>query len=285
MTAFGSAVKETEDLIAKTEIKSLNSKSFDLRVRMPSKYSEKEIGVHKKLERQLVRGKIDVFIAVKFLKASKIKSDINTNLAIEYFNDLKKITNKIDLKTDNALEIILKMPEVISTPIAMDSINEEWSVIENSILLAIKDLDEFRIKEGILLKSELANYLNEIEQHYNSVDKIKDQRVDRIKEKLEKKIKEITSNFDNERLEQELIFYIEKFDITEEIERLKIHIKHFRDTIDIDNSGKKLNFISQEIGREINTIGSKANDSDIQKHVVSMKNELEKIKQQLSNIL
>lgn len=287
MTGYGSAFNEFENFTVKVEIKSLNSKYFDLRLRIPNKYMVNEIELQKYLESKLIRGKIDLNMTVKFNNNSDVKRNINQSLFLAYFNEIKSINSKINLPTDNLLNTLLSLPDVLTMPVSDDQIpEEEWKNIMSVVDEAILAFNQFRSNEGLNLKKELLQYKSNISKIVETIDQSKDQRIEIIRQKLEEKIDLIQSeNKDNTRLEQELIYYIDKLDITEEIERLRTHLAYYEQCMQEANNGKKLGFIAQEIGREINTIGSKANDSVIQHQVVLMKNELEKIKQQLSNIL
>lgn len=287
MTGYGSAFNEFENFTIKVEIKSLNSKYFDLRLRIPNKYMVNEIELQKYLESKLIRGKIDLNMTVKFNNNSDVKRNINQSLFLAYFNEIKSINSKINLPTDNLLNTLLSLPDVLTMPVSDDQIpEEEWKNIMSVVDEAILAFNQFRSNEGLNLKKELLQYKSNISKIVETIDQSKDQRIEIIRQKLEEKIDLIQSeNKDNTRLEQELIYYIDKLDITEEIERLRTHLAYYEQCMQEANNGKKLGFIAQEIGREINTIGSKANDSVIQHQVVLMKNELEKIKQQLSNIL
>jgi len=256
-------------------------------MRLPNKYIVKEIELQRYLETKLVRGKIDFILSVKFLNTNELKKSLNTELIESYYEEINKLSTKLQIGTEGVLNSLLNMPDAISPAFTTENIDEtDWKNILSVINNAMTSFDDFRANEGRELQKELISYKHNILSYVEQIDKSKDKRIIKIKNRLQSKLEEIKQeNIDNSRLEQELIYYLEKLDITEEIERLKTHLDYYEKSLKEVNNGKKLGFISQEIGREINTIGSKANDSDIQHTVVLMKNELEKIKQQLSNIL
>lgn len=283
MTGFGKAQFTFEDKSYNVEIKCLNSKQQDVSVRMPSKFKSKELELRKLIIGKLTRGKIEFsmyYTAAEGNKGLTINSSVFTN----YVNQLSELTGA---QPDGALvAAVLKMPEVMSAE--KEEFNEgEWSAVLEGVDVALASVLSFRATEGTNLRTDLDLRIANIEQKLVEVIERDELRTLKIKEKLNSAVQDIHDKLlDKNRFEQELIYYLEKMDITEEKVRLKSHTTYFHETIALEGEkGKKLAFISQEIGREINTIGSKANDSEMQKMVVEMKDELEKIKEQLLNIL
>jgi len=215
-----------------------------------------------------------------------LKKEINKPLLKEYFQDIEEISRELSLEKSNLLEVLMSLPDVMLTP-EKGIADDEWQLVTDTVNQAIEKVNSFREQEGESLKNDLLGYASVIEQKALEIDGMKAERLKNIKERLRGQVSEIAAKdgYDEGRLELELIYYSEKLDITEEIVRLKSHLDHYRQSLDEDNPGKKLGFIAQEIGREINTIGSKANDSRIQRTVVEMKDELEKMREQLLNIL
>jgi uncharacterized protein (TIGR00255 family) len=286
MTGFGRAIGNFKNKNFTVEIRSLNSKQFDLNIKMPSLYKEKELILRNEILARLERGKIDFSINYESSEIEKPIA-INKPLALAYYNALKDLTK--DMADNNSIDYlshILKMPDVIKTE-RQEMEEEEWKILMLIIKDTINSLDNFRKSEGEGLALDLINRINLIEKYKNEIDEMSGSRSEKIKERLYKNLNEFIDldKIDKNRFEQEVIFYLEKLDITEERVRLQSHCNYFRDTLNEKSSGKKLGFICQEIGREINTIGSKVNDADIQKIVVQMKDELEKVKEQLLNIL
>jgi uncharacterized protein (TIGR00255 family) len=288
MTGFGQAETFFENKKISIEIKSLNSKQLDLSTRLPFAYNEKEIEIRNLINNRLERGKITFNMYVEMLGASS-QYKINKELAVAYFSELQDITKLIGVEAStDYLQTLMRLPDVVSQSREMLS-EQEWMTAEKAILLAICQLDDFRKQEGATLEKDFVNRINVILRLLGEVSAFEAQRIDRIKERITKELNLLAEDMkvDRNRFEQEMIFYIEKLDVTEEKLRLRQHCEYFIKTLsDKDLSkGKKLGFILQEIGREINTLGSKANDTDIQKIVVQMKDELEKIKEQSLNIL
>ncbi len=287
MTGFGKAELELNNKKITIEIKTLNSKQVDLNTRLPSIYRGKELEIRALLSNKLERGKIDFSIFVEHTGDS-INYTINKALAKDYYEAIKDLANEIHQQNFSSyLPLVLKMPDVMK-PEKEDFNEEEWKVIEQHIIDALIQVDEFRTQEGQSLENEFCSHIECILDLLSQVEPFERERIEYVKERLYKNLSEFMedSKVDQNRFEQELIYYLEKLDITEEKVRLKKHCDYFLESMkDETTSGKKLNFISQEIGREINTLGSKANDVDIQKLVIQMKDELEKIKEQLFNIL
>lgn len=282
MTGYGKVVLELNAKTVRIEIKSLNSKSLDLNVRMPNDYRPKELEVRKIIGSRLKRGKIDVSFYVDIEKA-KNPTKINTSIVKNYMDQLSNISGggqNLDL-----LRMAIKMPDSISAE--KEEIDEqEWSLIISGAEDALNKIENYRKDEGKALYSDFSNRLNNIKSLLKKAVEIDPERIKKVRERLTKSVLELKEKIDQNRFEQELIYYIEKLDINEEKIRLDNHLDYFFKTLNQNQSnGKKLGFIAQEIGREINTIGSKANYAPMQKIVVQMKDELEKIKEQLLNAL
>ena len=286
MTGFGKSEVIIDELQINVEVKSLNSKFLDLSLKLPSAFKSLDLSVRSFVKEYLKRGKIEVMIHYEKKEASK-KIIINKDQLINYYNQLSEVSNELKLKIDSDLiGYALKLPEVIQHE--KDTVEEDSNgEILNAVKEACKDLNSFRKKEGNALNKELVKYVNSILESLKEINQYEKERLPKVRDKLKKAIDELNlkSQVDEKRLEQELIFYSEKLDLTEEKVRLKEHCNHFIDSTKELNSGKKLGFISQEMGREINTLGSKANNISIQKIVVGMKDELEKIKEQVLNVL
>lgn len=286
MTGYGKAENTLDNKKISVEIKSLNSKQTDLNVRMPSIYKEKELEIRKMVSSQLIRGKMDVSI---YLENSGDVGNyqLNTELIQNYYNQLKALDFVENKSQSDLLAVLMRMPDVMKNerPTLEE---EEWLCLKTTVEQALNKIDDFREQEGAALEKDLLFRIDNIKSNMKNVFDNEADRVEKIRERILSNLKE---NFDSEgidqnRFEQELVYYLEKLDITEEKIRLENHCKYFVDTINLNaGQGKKLGFIGQEMGREINTIGSKANDSEIQKFVVNMKDELEKIKEQVLNVL
>ncbi len=285
MTGFGKASKEFENKTVNVEIRSLNSKSLDLSLRLSSTYRDKEHELKSELAKQLERGKVDLSIYIES-KTTETPVEINTELAKSYYQKIKQLANELNEPTEHIISYVLKMPDVLKSERKEPNEND-WKDIMSVVRLAINELNKFRSDEGQSLEKDFKTRLQNIEDCLNQIKQLDANRITAIKERIKKNSEELITKdkFDTNRFEQELIYYIEKLDINEEKVRLKTHLDYFYKTMQEPLGGRKLNFIAQEIGREINTIGSKANDADIQRLVVVMKDELEKIKEQTNNAL
>tara|TARA_B110000027_G_scaffold38365_1_gene42356 strand:- start:171 stop:1031 length:861 start_codon:yes stop_codon:yes gene_type:complete len=286
MTGFGKSEVTIGHLHINIEIRSLNSKFLDLSLKIPAIFKEIDLSVRSVIKNDLKRGKVEVAIHYEKI-SSNSKITINKDQLIDYYNQLKKISNELNNENDkDFMGYALKLPEVIQHQKETVD-NESNEILINAVKEACKDLNSFREKEGESLQKELLNYVNSILDNLNKINPFEKERLPKVKEKLLRSIEELSlkSQIDEKRLEQELIYYSEKLDLTEEKVRLNEHCKHFIETLTEMNSGKKLGFITQEMGREINTLGSKAHHLSIQKIVVEMKDDLEKIKEQVLNIL
>lgn len=282
MTGFGKSQKQTENFSLSVEIKSLNSKGVDLNLKLPPIFREKELEIRKNLSDRLLRGKIDALISFEN-SAEKTSVIINQEVVKNYISQLKQIVqnpaNDLDF-----LQMAVRMPEVY-TSFQQELSQEHYQVLCECLAEALTELENFRRNEGDALKQDFLLRKKNIEAFLEAVSTLDIQRKEQIRERLLKSVAELKDKFDENRFEQELIFYLEKLDITEEKVRLKNHLFYFEEVLKEENSGRKLGFIAQEIGREINTIGSKANFAPIQQLVVKMKDELEKIKEQSANVL
>ena len=283
MTGFGKASMEFQSKKITVEIRSLNSKSIDINTRIPAVYRSIESDIRKQISSFLIRGKIDISISIESLGAKK-PVVINKELVKLYYKELKELNNHLDESTEDYLSLILKMPDVYVSS-REDLVEEEKNILFKTINEAIENLNNYRRKEGEDLEVELLKRINNIREFLLKVPKFEKERIDIIRDRIKNSLEENSFNHDANRLEQEIIFYIEKLDISEEKMRLSNHLDYFIDSMKEDYSGKKLGFISQEIGREINTLGSKSNHADMQKLVVNMKENLEKVKEQVLNTL
>ncbi|MHC1706888.1 MAG: YicC/YloC family endoribonuclease [Bacteroidales bacterium] len=285
MTGYGKASASLGSKTIDVEVRSLNSKSADISVKLPPAYRDKEMEIRNFISERLERGKIDLYVSMTGDFTGNIR--INTEVAQKYFNELKALAEITGQSgTADYLSLILKMPDVIQTD-AQQEDTEEWEMISNLILTAVEELNRFRLQEGNVLSQDLKTRILNIGALLEKTDHFENRRIEIRREKLSKALSELQDTLaDPNRFEQELIYYLEKLDVTEEKIRLKNHLDFFISTLtDAGSNGRKLGFIIQEAGREINTLGAKANDTDIQKLVVMMKDELEKIKEQLANIL
>ena len=282
MTGYGKSVLQLPTKKISIELKSLNSKSLDLNARMPSMYRAKELSIRKLIASQLVRGKVDFSLYVE-ITGEDTSSKINKTVVQEYIKQLKDVINTGE--ETEYLKMAIRLPDAVATE--RDEIDEdEWSTIASEIDKALKNIVIYRKDEGAILKQDFENRIATLRDLLNQVIAMDPDRIDGVRARLDKGIADIKEKVDENRFEQELVYYIEKFDITEEKVRLDNHLDYFTSSLNSeDSNGKKLGFISQEIGREINTIGSKSNYAPMQKLVVQMKDELEKIKEQLLNVL
>lgn len=281
MTGYGKTVLQLSTKKITIELKSLNSKNLDLNVRIPSYYREKELDIRKNLAAVLERGKIDFSIFIEG-NGGEGSSKINENVVKDYMNQLRNIvdSNEVEL-----LKMAVRLPDSLKTE-REEVDEEEWHQIVEAIAETVVKINKYRSDEGEVLRNDFILRISNIENLLEKVIEIDPERIVLVKEKLRKGITELEVKIDENRFEQEIIYYIEKLDITEEKVRLKNHLEYFKKELSTnDSNGKKLAFITQEIGREINTIGSKSNYADMQKLVVQMKDELEKIKEQSLNVL
>lgn len=284
MTGYGKSVLHLSDKKVTIEVKSLNSKNLDLNVRMPSYYREKELAVRKELASKLVRGKVDFSIYIE-MTADETSTTVNKGVVSEYMQQLRNVVQTGSSNDVELLKMAVKMPDALKTE--REELNEdEWAQINTNIQEAIKDIIQYRIDEAASLEDDFKLRIKNIQHYLEEVKSFDDARIEFVRERLKKAIDELKVTTDENRFEQELIYYLEKLDINEEKVRLANHLSYFLKELETeDSNGKKLGFIVQEIGREVNTIGSKANFAPMQKAVIQMKNELEKIKEQILNVL
>ena len=287
MTGFGKAEFEVNNKKITIEIKSLNSKQIDINTRTPALYREKDIIIRKALSEKLSRGKVDFNIYVENL-GDESNSKINEPILKSYFEHLSKISNELNVAVDNStLQAAMRLPDIVKTE--YETLNKsEWEIIFENIQKAITDINSFREQEGKSLETDILGNVNSINNLLKEIEPFEKQRIESVKKRLTDNLENLKLNgkVDENRFEQELIFYLEKLDINEEKVRLANHCEYFFETANQPiSSGKKLGFISQELGREINTIGSKANETNIQRIVVQMKDHLERVKEQLLNVL
>jgi len=286
MTGYGKAECEFQQKKITIELKSLNSKQLDLNVKIPSFYKEKEFDFRNEISK-LERGKIDVFVSVETnLEDNSVC--VNNGIIKGYYKQIADVSKELGLQVPaDILSTILRLPDALKAD-KQQLPEEEWNTVLACLKSAMNMLNGFRDQEGRALEKDIVERVHKINDFVSTLEQFENMRVDKIKQRIRSNIEELISKdkVDENRLEQELIFYVEKLDITEEKVRLANHNKYFLETLkETVSPGKKLAFITQEMGREINTIGSKANDSDMQKIVVNMKDELEKIKEQINNVL
>ncbi|WP_285060723.1 YicC/YloC family endoribonuclease [Pedobacter ginsengisoli] len=287
MTGYGLASTDHNNIKFAVELKSLNSKFLELNLKLPRAFSDKELFLRNVCSKEIERGKVSVSINVERGEENLKGATINAALLSKYYKQLEEINLDLGANSSNLLQAALNFPEVISY--SDEEVNEEdWEILNATFAKALKNFNEFRLSEGAVLKTDLELRIKNILQFFTEVEVLEPLRIPQIRTRLNQFLEENIGkvNVDQNRLEQELIYYIDKLDITEEKIRLKSHCDYFTETLKSkDANGKKLGFISQEIGREINTMGAKANDAQIQQLVVGMKEELEKIKEQLLNVL
>ena len=282
MTGFGKATLQLQTKKITVEIKSLNSKGLDLNTRMPSVFREMELGLRNQLSQRLERGKIDFSLYIE-VTGEETSSKINVPIVRGYINQMKAVIPNAD--ETELMKMAVRMPDALKTE--RDEIDEnEWKKIQTVIDEGLENIMQFRRHEGVSLEKEFLHRIANIMTLMNSAVAYDAERVETVKTRLRSALDELKENVDENRFEQELIFYLEKYDITEEKVRLENHLNYFLETIaGTETNGRKLGFITQEMGREINTMGSKSNHTQMQKLVVMMKDELEKIKEQVLNVL
>lgn len=290
MTGFGAGTAEDETLTARAEVKSLNSKTLDLNVRLPRQLQDKEFEIRNLVSRYLDRGKVLLSLEIEYASRAAAASQLNADLLHHHFGTIHAEATKLPTSIDPSaiLQSVLRLPEVLTPSNGRENREHEWNLSLQATERALKACVEFRETEGKALAEKVESYLANIRHLLDQVIELDPERTQTVRQRLTEKLAAIQSDagFDPNRLEQEMIFYIEKMDITEEKTRLSSHLDHFLEVMKSEeNAGRKLGFISQEIGREINTIGSKANHAGIQKLVVLMKDDLEKIKEQGLNFL
>jgi hypothetical protein len=288
MTGYGKATAELSDKKINVEIKSLNSKAMDLSTRIAPLYREKEIEIRNEIAKALERGKVDFSLWIDKKDACELITPINQDVVVAYYERIRTISETTGIPApEDWFSTLLRMPDVMTKNDIQELSEEEWKAVHATVLQAIQNLVDFRIQEGAALEKKFREKISNIAKLLTSVDSYEKERVEKIKERITDALeKTISVDYDKNRLEQELIYYIEKLDINEEKQRLSNHLKYFINTMeDGSGQGKKLGFIAQEMGREINTLGSKSNHAEMQKIVVQMKDELEQIKEQVLNVM
>lgn len=286
MTGFGRASGEVSGNMVTVEMRSLNSKFLELGTRLPSVFRDKEMDLRMWLIKELERGKVDVNVSVEN-NGDEQKISINRELVKAYIKEFKAIEKVNKIAESNYMRIITSLPNVMNAEkVAVD--DATWKKVEKLIKTALQAFNDFRLQEGTLLEKEFASRLKSIEKHLKAIEKLEPERMKTVRARMHQSLTEISESvkIDENRFEQELIYYIEKLDVSEEKFRLRSHCNYFIENLKSkDANGKKLGFIIQEIGREINTLGAKANHAEMQQHVVEMKDDLEKMKEQIANVL
>ncbi|GHU76259.1 hypothetical protein FACS189414_1870 [Bacteroidia bacterium] len=286
MTGFGKVTAEFPEKKVTVELKALNSKQFDLSTRIPSVYKEMEMQIRSQLLVALERGKVDFSVQIEYI-GKDIPTQLNQSVLENYFLQIKSVADKLGIDPPaDWFQVLLRMPEVIKNEITeMDE--SEWAVVQQTIDQAIKQLRDFRIQEGRMLQKLFIQKIENIGALLKEIEKYEGERIEKIKARIMENLEKVVStDYDKNRFEQEMIYYIEKLDVNEEKNRLLNHLKYFVSTMESgQGQGKKLGFIVQEIGREINTLGSKSNHAEMQQIVVQMKDELEQMKEQILNVL
>jgi len=285
MTGYGKAETEYINKKITVEIKSLNSKQFDVNLRIPSIYRDKEIEIRNKLSQTIERGKVDFTIFID--NSDKMPAGkINRNAIESYYEEIKMIAETLKISEPvDWFSILIRLPDVIKTE-AAELDENEWEIVKQTIDDALKKLVQFRVQEGEMLEKVFTEKINNISSLAKEINQYESERIEKMKIKIQDSFRKLELTYDENRFEQEMVYYIERLDISEEKARLDNHLKYFSETLTNEkNQGRKLGFIIQEIGREINTLGSKSNNADMQKIVVQMKDELEQMKEQILNVL
>ena len=288
MTGYGKATAELPDKKINVEIKSLNSKAMDLSTRIAPAYREKEIEIRNEISKVLERGKVDFSLWIEKKESAESATPINQVLVEGYYKQIQAISENLGIPVPTDLfQTLLRMPDVMSKTEIQELSEEEWQMVRATVLEAIGHLVDFRKQEGAALEKKFREKIANISQLLEKITPYEKERVEKVKERITDALeKTLNMDYDKNRLEQELIYYIEKLDVNEEKQRLTNHLKYFISTLESGNGqGKKLGFIAQEMGREINTLGSKSNHAEMQKIVVQMKDELEQIKEQVLNVM
>ena len=291
MTGYGNAVADYQGKKIHVEIKALNSKALDLNVRIATLYREKEMEIRQIVSEKLLRGKVDVTIWVE-KSLQDLAQPINQQVVNSYYQQIRQMSEQMgidstDIKTTDWMSVLLRLPDAMAASEVEVLSDEEWGILRENVLKALDELIAFRKQEGKALQAKFTEKVDNIEQLLLSIEPFEKSRVEKIRQRIIESLEKLAlADYDHNRLEQEMIYYIEKLDINEEKQRLKNHLDYFRQTMEAEpGQGKKLGFIAQEMGREINTTGSKSNQAEMQNIVVKMKDELEQIKEQVLNVL
>ncbi len=291
MTGYGNAVADYQGKKIHVEIKALNSKALDLNVRIATLYREKEMEIRQIVSEKLLRGKVDVTIWVE-KSLQDLAQPINQQVVNSYYQQIRQMSEQMgidstDIKATDWMTVLLRLPDAMAASEVEVLSDEEWGILRENVLKALDELVAFRKQEGKALQAKFTEKVDNIEQQLLSIEPFEKSRVEKIRQRIIESLEKLAlADYDHNRLEQEMIYYIEKLDINEEKQRLKNHLDYFRQTMEAEpGQGKKLGFIAQEMGREINTTGSKSNQAEMQNIVVKMKDELEQIKEQVLNVL
>ncbi len=288
MTGYGTVTVENEKFALTIEIKSLNSKFLDLSSRLPKFFSDKDADLRNLVSKYLERGKVSLSLDIEYKGEQKPKVSINKEVVKGYYQELLSLAQELEVESQDIFRMALQMPDTYMTSGGNEAVEEDWLIVAKAIEDSLIQCEQFRLHEGEVLQTKLLEYILKIRTNLQKIVLINPTRIQAVRDRLHKQLNDLlkSEQYDNNRFEQEVIYYIEKLDIQEEIVRLEKHLDYFDECIKgKDANGKKLGFVAQEIGREINTIGSKANDADMQRLVVEMKEELEKIKEQSLNVL
>ncbi len=286
MTGFGKVTAELPSKKVTVEVKALNSKQLDLSTRIPSIYKDKEMEIRSMLLQQLERGKVEFNIYIEYI-SKNTPTQINQAAIENYYNQIKDISEKLNIAMPTDwFQTLLRLPDAIKSEV-VEVDEAEWDVVKATVDSAVKQLRDFRIQEGVMLQCLFEQKVHNIAELLKQIEEYEGERIDKIKSRIMDNLEKIAGqDYDKNRFEQEMIYYIEKLDVNEEKNRLDNHLKYFLSTMESGHGqGKKLGFIAQEMGREINTLGSKSNHAEMQKIVVQMKDELEQIKEQVLNVL
>ncbi|HYG17138.1 MAG TPA: YicC/YloC family endoribonuclease [Bacteroidia bacterium] len=287
MTGFGSAEASNARISVKAELKSLNGKFMDLNMRLPRNLQNKEIALRRELTKRIERGSATLFVNIERNTESAEANLLNTEMARKLFAEIQQLQQSIGTESGNILDRVLAFPGVINADEVEELEDEDWQLVEATVYKAFDAFDAFRVDEGASLKGELKQMVENIQAALPGVEQYEGERINTLRERIRTQLNNTVGeeSVDKDRFEQEMIYYLEKIDFSEEKSRLIQHCKYFTDTLEKEPNGKKLGFISQEMGREINTLGAKAAHFHIQQQVVIMKDELEKIKEQVNNVL
>jgi uncharacterized protein (TIGR00255 family) len=287
MTGFGGAEATNDHISVKAEIKSLNGKFLELNIRMPRSIQNKEIALRKDLTKKIERGSATLYLTIERNLQSSDAALIDKEIAQKLYGEIELLQKQLGNTTSNILDRVLAFPGVINADGADEIDDDDWKLITNTVDTAFNEFEKFRTQEGDAIKEELVGFVNSIKEGIPEVEKYEGERITQLRERISNQLNTMLDEekVDKDRFEQEMIYYLEKIDINEEKSRLAQHCKYFIDTINKEPSGKKLGFIAQEIGREVNTLGSKASHVEIQQIVVGMKDSLEKVKEQVLNVL
>jgi len=289
MTGYGFSHIETENFVGRVEVKSLNSKNLDTNIRLPKGFFDKEIEVRNMITTVLERGKVTLSADFVNKESVRPKAWLNKPVLMAYVNQFRQLQDELgELENAEILKLAMKLPDSVINEVEDNAQESEWSFLRKAVQQALEKCNQFRLDEGNMTSKKMEGYINKIKKLLQKVESNDQNRLDLVRQRLQEKITLMLQNadLDRNRFEEEMIYYLEKLDISEEKVRLDSHLDYFLDTLNKESSnGKKLGFISQEIGREINTIGSKVNDATVQRLVVEMKDELEKIKEQCLNLL